>query len=94
MRYARVLDFNAWDFAAAALGRQGYPLEERETDMHIEQAGLETGQAIRNRNQLLAQRVQILQPFVQTQSLSRLTQTSRRRKVANFSYMRAGRPLQ
>ena len=37
--------------------------------MHFEQAGLEAGQAICHRDRLLAQRVQILQAFVQAQIL-------------------------
>ena len=91
---ARVLDFNSGDFAAAALDRQGQSLEQREIGRHIEQVGLGARQAIRNRDQFLPRRVQILQPLFRPRSLSRLTRTSRRRKVANFSYIRASRPLQ
>ena len=59
-----VLDLDPGDFAAADLNRQRQPLEQREVDVHVEQVSLEAGQAIGDRDQLLPQRVQILQPFL------------------------------
>ena len=66
-KHARVVDLDARHRGAPGGDRLGEPLEEREVDMHVEEVRLDTHQAIGHGDQLLAERRQLLQPFVQAE---------------------------
>ena len=52
------------DLAAAGSDRQGQSKKRREVNMDVEQVGLKAGEAIRHRDQFLAQRVPMLQALL------------------------------
>src|SRR6516165_2164280 len=92
--HAGVLDLDAWNLAAANLNGQCQALEQREVDMDVEQAGLKVLRRSVPATSLWRKAFRFSKPFFSPRSLSRLTQISSRRKVANFSYIRATRLLQ
>jgi hypothetical protein len=69
-------------------------LKQREVDVHVEGLRLEAGETIRNGDEFRAQAFQVLQPLLRPRSFIRLTHTSIRGKVLNFSYMRPIKFLQ
>ena len=92
--HAGVVNLDAGDFGFAGDDRQRHPLKQREVDVNVQGLRFEAGKAIRNGDEFLAQALQVLQPLVQAEIFHPVTQTSTRRKVLNFSYMRPTRFLQ
>ena len=70
-QHARVLDLDAGDFGAAGGRRQGQALEQGKIHMDVEEFRFEAGQSIGDHDEFLAERGQILQPFVQAENLDR-----------------------
>jgi hypothetical protein len=61
------VDFDARDFGFANRDRQSDALKQREVDVNVQGLRLEASKAIGNRDQLLAQAPQVLEPFVEAQ---------------------------
>src|SRR5205807_778302 len=68
-QHPRVMDLNAGDFGFAKRDRQRQPLKQREVDMNVQGLGFETGEAIGNGDESLAQTLHILQPLVESEVL-------------------------
>jgi hypothetical protein len=92
--HAGVVNLNAGDFGFAGQDWQSLALKQREVDVHVEGLRFEAGETIRNGDEFPAQTFQVLRPLLRPRSFIRLTHTSTRRKVLNFSYMRPTRFLQ
>src|SRR5438034_10923641 len=55
-----VVDLDAGDFGFANGDRQSDPLKQWKVDVHVQGLSFETGEAIRNADELLAQALQVL----------------------------------
>lgn len=62
-----IVDLDAGDFGFAGHRRQSHPLQQGKVDVHVEGLGLEAGESVRNGDELLAQALQVLQPFVEAE---------------------------
>ena len=64
-KHARVVDFDAGRLRMAVDNRFGEAFEHGEVHVHVEEIGFDAGEAIRDGDEFLAQRGQLLEPFVQ-----------------------------
>jgi hypothetical protein len=62
---AGVVNLDAGDFGFAGHDRQSHALQQQQVQVHVQGLRFETGQAIRNADEFLAQALQILQPLVE-----------------------------
>src|SRR3989454_9470820 len=65
--YARVVDLDTGNGGAPCGDGLGQALEDREVHVHVEEVRLDAREAISHRDEFLAERRQLLQPFVQAE---------------------------
>src|SRR5207244_9328187 len=89
-----VVDLDASDFGFANGDRQSDPLKQWKVDVHVQGLSFETGEASVMPTSFWRRHSRFFSPLLRPRSFIRFTQTSTRRKVLNFSYMRPTRFLQ
>jgi hypothetical protein len=80
------MDFDSGVTDGADRHRQGQALQQREIQMDVEPLGLAIGEAIRDGLESLADGIEVIEPFLQTEVAQIIGDSSLRRKREDFSY--------